>query len=53
MHDDKNVVVTEKVLFGSIGPTVYSQDTISTLVLVFHINFTIFLNFVESQEIVM
>ena len=53
MHDGKKIVVTDKVLFGSIWPIVYSKVTISTLALMFHINFTIFFNFVKSPEIIM
>ena len=53
MHDVKIFVIAEKVLFGSIWPTLNSQVTISTLALMFHINFTTFFNFVESPEIVM
>ena len=53
MQDGKQFVVTDKVLFGSIWPIVYSKVTISTLALMFHINFTIFFNFVKSPEIIM
>ena len=53
MHDGKKIVVTDKVLFGSIWPIVYSKVTISTLALMFHKNFTIFFNLVKSPEIIM
>ena len=44
----KKFVGTDKVLFGSIWPIVYSKVTISTLA-----KFTIFFNFVKSPEIIM